>query len=59
MAGKMTLKKGLVDRDVLHADHPFARLELEYAVDKQERISVRQHLHDVFDIHDPECLGRR
>ena len=49
MPRKMPLKERLVDRDVLEADDALAFLDLEDAIDEQERIAVRQHLHDVFD----------
>ena len=49
MSGKMPLEERLVDRDVLDADDPLLRLDLEHAIDEQEGIAVRQHLHDLFD----------
>ena len=49
-SGKMSAEKLLVDRHVLDGDDAFFALQLEHAVDQQERIAVRQDLQDVVDV---------
>src|SRR5690606_22797802 len=44
--GEMPLEIGLVGAHVLVAEHALARLELDHAIDQQERIAMRQHLPD-------------
>ena len=46
---KVPVEKRLVDGDILDADNPF-RLEFEDAIDKQERVAMRQDLPDLIDI---------
>src|SRR4029079_3540390 len=46
MSGEMPLKERLVDRHVLDAHDPLSRVDLDNAIDEQEWIPVRQHLHD-------------
>ncbi len=50
MPGKMPLKIRLVDGDVLDADDVVA-VNLHHPVHHQERRTVRQHLHDLLDVH--------
>ena len=54
VAGKVSLEELLVERDVLDAHDPLARLELEDPVHEQERIAVRQCLEN---FGDPEFHG--
>jgi len=42
---------GLIDGDVLEGDDARARLDLQDAVDEQQRIAVRQDGHDLDDVH--------
>ena len=44
MAGEMSLKIRLVDRDVLDADDVVA-VDLRHAIHHQKRITMRQDLH--------------
>ena len=44
--GKMTLKKMLVDGDILDANSPLADFELDDAIDQQERKAVRKNFLD-------------
>ncbi|MCY1557737.1 hypothetical protein D9M68_946130 [compost metagenome] len=46
----MALEVRLVDGDVLQGLDPLLRLELQHAVDQQERVPVRQQLEDLADI---------
>src|ERR1043165_4589063 len=43
-AGKMSLKEGFVDGDLLEADDALARHKLDDAINEQERIAVRDDL---------------
>ena len=45
----MSLKKRLVDGDVLEPHNPFSFFDLENPIDEQKRIAMRQHLHDIFN----------
>jgi hypothetical protein len=47
---KVALEERLVDGDVLQRLDAHALLELEHAVDQQERVAVRQLLQDVVDV---------
>jgi hypothetical protein len=47
----MTLEKGLIDRHVLDRDQTPARLTLDYPVDQQERIAVRQQALNFLNVH--------
>src|ERR1041385_23135 len=44
----MSLKERLVDGDVLESDDPLLFLDLDDPVHQQERVAVRQNLHDLF-----------
>jgi hypothetical protein len=48
MPREVPLEERFVDRHVLHPDH-VPLVHLEDLVHEQERIAVREHLHDVFD----------
>ena len=49
-AGEMSLKIGLADADVLDADGALVGIHLDDAVDHQEGVAMRDHLHDPDDI---------
>jgi hypothetical protein len=49
-AGEVSLKKGLADADVLDPDGTLVGIHLDDAVDHQERVAMRDHLHDPDDI---------
>jgi glutamate carboxypeptidase len=46
----MTRKKRLIDGDILNGHNPLPALQVEHAVDQQERKSMRQNLADVVDV---------
>src|SRR5690606_14395074 len=48
----------LVHRDVLDADAGIVAIDLDDAVDEQERIAVRNALHDPIDVGDTEGFRR-
>jgi methylaspartate ammonia-lyase len=48
---EVPVEERLVDRDVLQRLDAHVLLELEHAVDEQERIAVRQLLDDLVDVH--------
>src|SRR5579883_578982 len=50
VAGKMSREDGLGRGDVLVAQGPHAGLELDDAIDQQNRIAVRQNLRDLPDV---------
>src|SRR5205814_1417619 len=54
MSRKMPLEERLVDRHVLDADDPLLPFHLDDPVHEQERIAMRQDVHDAADVH----LGR-
>ena len=61
MPRKMAREKRLVDRHVLARQDAPLRLELQHPVDQQERLAMRQMLHDPLDVqHRPpvRALGR-
>ena len=45
----MAAEEWLVDGDVLERDDTFIRVDLEYAVDQEKRIPMRQNPHDFSD----------
>ena len=47
----MTREEVVVDGDVLHADGVRPSLDLHDAVHEKERVSVREQVHDVVDVH--------
>src|SRR4051812_49395823 len=49
MSRKMPLKKRLIDGHVFQPDDTLLFLYLDDPVHEQERVSVRENLHDVFD----------
>jgi hypothetical protein len=51
VAWKVTLKEGLVDRDVLEADDTGRALDFDDAIDEKKRVAMRESLKDSFDIH--------
>src|SRR2546423_12364029 len=52
MPGKMSLKEGFVDGDVLQPNDSLLFLDLQNPIHQQERVAVRQSLHDVvYRIH--------
>ena len=51
-AGKVALKLGFVDRDVLYAGRGNVRDQLDNAVDQEHRVTMRNHLHDPLDVYD-------
>src|SRR4029079_1615326 len=50
VAGKVTLKMRLVDRHVLDTNAVLVTANVDYAIDPQERIPVRQHLEPHVDV---------
>ena len=56
LAGEVAEEERLVDGDVLDRHDPLLRLDLEHAVDQQDRVAVRQHRHDPLDV--PLRVGR-
>ena len=46
----MAVEERFVDGDVLVGEHALVRLELDHAVDQQERIAMRQQLLDGGDV---------
>ena len=59
MPGKVSLKKRLVDGDVLEPDDPLLLLDLEDPIHEQEGITMRQNFHDVFYRVHPFLLSAR
>ena len=50
LAGKWPMELRLVEGDVLDADRRLVAVDLDDAVDHQERIAVRQQLQDLLDV---------
>ena len=50
-ARPVSLEERLVDAHVLERHDATAGLELEHPVDQQERVAMRQDLHDPLDVH--------
>ena len=50
LAGEMPGELRLVERDVLDADAGVVAVDLDDAVDQQERVAVRQQLQDLLDV---------
>ncbi len=51
MAGKVALKEGLVDGDILDAHDPPGTLDLDDPVYQQKRVPVRDDVEDPADVH--------
>ena len=57
-AGKVSLNKWLIDRNVLDRHNSLLALEINYTVNQQKRIAMRQNLENVVNIQ-PNVLRPR
>src|SRR5690606_11315242 len=47
---EVAFEERFVDRDILDGDDGLARYDIQYTVDEQHRITMRQPLHDRLDV---------